>query len=298
MNKYEFINRKEFKENAYKYFKDFFQEDLSVSKNCNLKKLRGYYIKYCKEYFTKFGTINDNIREDIIKAYTYMESEINTNKKLETKSNICNRVRSSYDELLKLIANYSFKSRWLNSYGDTQNKANKAIILDISLLRPILENTLYNIDQILNESDNDDFKTELIVRLEREENNLKQQTRNLKLAMNEYHDTWDFLNGRAAIGYACTWLKASDLGEAKKDWRKKKNEACHEVLKFYENIELLNRYALIGTFDKVPNYTLDLTILLELGLENIKNSPYYYSYLNNEEKNTIEETNKVKKLKK
>lgn len=293
-----FFKEAEEKANAIKYFCDFFETDFSISNRKNFQDLREKYLKYCEEYFTKFKQEDDNNRINIKKAYDYMKNIlVNRDKTYQSKSEITKQVLSTYDNLMEAIAGYSFCPRRYNSVGDNQNKTNERVLFEISLLKPMLNMVLENIDahfeKITDVTKINYFDNQLMLKLEALIEELNETYQELNSAMLTYRDTWDRANGRS-YGRFRSYATHSDLGEAKKEWKTAKNNACYTILEFYREMKAINMS--LPTEEMV--HTIEgANTLFDCGMKNIVSGPNYYCYLSEEERKSIIEENMARKRK-
>lgn len=103
-------------------------------------------------------------------------------------------------------------------------------------------------------------------------------------AESKYYKTWNNANGRTC--YHLGTATNTDLGNAKKVWREKKNYACHIILNLYKSLSSIN-----GEMNQ-----LGIKYHFEQGIEKITKSKEYYSFLNKDEIKKMEEENKARKL--
>ncbi len=290
------------KEMAVKYFPSFFGKDLNVTTRYDVKKLESEYLKYCVKYFTIYENNSDRERFYIQMAYEYIKKILTEHTKFEVNSKLVNNILQSYNQLVSTVSAYSFTARYPTSYGDSQNDTNKKILLQISLFQPVLISVLKNIDnyfETISEPEKiDGFYCELISKLEELKKLLDNSNEKLSNAQDEYHETWDATNRSNYYmmferGLRSHTRTQSQLGEAKKEWRLNRNKACHSILNFFKELENINIALYYGTFefDKqnygVDNDTLEVSELYNNGVRNIVNSPNYFCYLNETEKQEV-----------
>lgn len=303
MEKTNFIYEANSKANAIKFFPNFFGEDLNVSRECTLEDLKKRYLNYCEEYFTKFNPDDDYNRIMIKRAYDYVQQMIEEQVKFEPNKNITKKLLTSYEELISAISEYQFIPHWKNSYSDTQNSSNQQILFEISLLKPVLTKTLENIDSFLEKVSSPEkigvFYTELIKKLEDLIKSLDDSRDELVEAEISYHDTWN--TTMRPSWYHKSPTSYSELGETKKLWRLKRNEACHTILSFFQEIEKINiavHYATVAfkSQNSVTTNTTEVSELYHCGVENIRKGPHYYCYLSSDERKNITKQNSLKKV--
>lgn len=234
----------------------------------------------------------------IKKAYDYMKNMLETSgKTYQTKSEITKQILTAYEKLIATITEYGFNKRWKNSYGDNQNRTNKQILSEISLLKPMLIMVLKNIDLHFNEINDiteiSFFDNQLREKLEKLIEQLNCASQRLVNSETDYHVIWESTY-RNKYWNKLGPATASDLGKAKLKWKSSRNNACHTILDFYREIKEIN----ISLQSKNMTYTIDeANELYNYGIENIKRGPNYYSYLNEEERKNLTEQNILRKRK-
>lgn len=218
-------------------------------------------------------------------------SKIESKLTYKFQSEICRHLMISYDELINEIADYNFNFHWTTSYGAKQNRTNKQILLELSLLKPVLQRVLENIDFHFNKVKNVSIMTyenQLKEELEKLIKLIEDTSKELLEAKINYHETWLLAKKRL-------WTTASDLGKAKLNWKLARNNACQVILTFYEEIIKINNA--LQTEEMI--HTLDSVIgLYNSGIKNIIMGPNYYSYLSMEDRKKLTEKNIARKRKK
>lgn len=296
MQKKEFFREAEEKANAMKYFRDFFEMDLSISNDKTFGELRKEYLNYCEEYFTRFGQDNEIDKLNIKMAYNYMKNILKQRQKTyQNKSDITKQVLDGYEILLEAITGYSFITQGPNTCGGKQNRTNKQIVFEISSLKPMLIMVLENIDahfeKIIDVTKISYFDIQLMERLKELTQELSESIENLLDARDDYYDIRNLtINSKYYSGDA----KFFGLGKAKKEWKTAKNNACCTILNFYREMKDINMS--LPTEEMV--HTIEETnTLFECGMKNIVSGPNYYCYLSEEERKSIIEENMARKRK-
>ncbi len=310
MTLYELEREKEGRKAAFRHFKAFLDKDLnykSLSSNENdLKILFNLYLGKLEDgrylYFSKEGREELEGKEELeelTKGFLFLNKEI-TSKKYKS-DDLTEKVYNAYEELIKEISEYSFIYHRFNSYGFKQTLANENILMEILFLKPVLIETLKNIDRFMDEFRKSDFKSldgtrcNIITRLSNLKTKLNNTTKELNEAKEKYHMTWNFVQGRDCSydrkRYTIERTK-SNLGKSKKEWRLKKNEACRVILDFYKEMAKLN----VELCFLNPWMFEDLSSLYNTGLNYIAKSPNYYSYLTPEESENLSKENKRREI--
>ena len=189
----------------------------------------------------------------------YNELQIFLNK------NITKEIEQSLEILLQELNNYKFQPIKENSYGYNQNKTNEQILRELSILKPTIIVYLNNIYQYIKTNNNPNY-IEKLVSLK---NNLDNSIEYLKEAREEYYTTWE--HQKKYGNYI------NLIGQNNKNWKKERNNACKTILNLYKELHKLNNIIL----NKKTNINLNI----------IKNSPNYYCYLSNNEKEIIKKLN-------
>lgn len=282
------------KKDAMKYFFDFFETDLNFSKEKTLNDLEEKYLEYCKEYFTKFDSQSILIRKKIQASYKYIKRILNEQTKVEMNKEITKQLVSSYEELIASLSQYHFLAHFQNSYGAMQNKINKDILLEISLLKPIFTKILENIDAFFsNTTEIDLFYVQIVEEIKNLILRLKDAKETFEEAGKIYHHTWN-TTMRPEWSSQDEWTSCKELGKEKKHWRLQRNKVCYTVLYVYRELENLNKEIYYSRFDpehETSEYQNSLYIqkLYMEGMAYIRKSPNYYCYLSHEEKNALKQ---------
>lgn len=281
MNKELFLHKANDKLNAIEYFPDFFEKDYNLKSYKTLDDL--------VNEFDKNKVFNKDIGIDL--GYNYLKCALKENE-YQPNTKITNDLLGNYERLTESIADYTFNPNWKNSCGDKQNRTNKQILFDISLLKPMLMNVLEIIDKYLEKPKNNLSELQYEICFERQLEylcrSLSYAYYELKRAEAKYHRTWHSIARR---DYFCEGLTNSDLGEAKLNWKKRKNEACHTILNFHKSMQEINRILYSNHLNGFLNFE-QVNDLYNCGIDNIVNGPNYYSYLSDEERKNLDEYNK------
>lgn len=294
--KYDFFEISKVKKMAIEYFPNFFGENLIVTTDHNIDDLEREYLEYCKKYFNIFERDTNNERYQILQAYEYIKTHLKEHTKFQANSELSKKILQSYDELISTMGSYKFSTYDDTSYGAVQNNTNKNILLEISLFQPFFESVLKNIDDyfatIPEAEQIDEFYCGLVSKLEELKNLLDHSEKKLKSAQEEYHTAW---NGKNAPyyyrrDYNIPSYTASELGEAKKEWRLKRNEACYSILKFFKGLENINKtlYCNVAEFREKDN-ELEISNLYNGAVTNIVKGPNYFCYLDEGYKRKVAE---------
>ena len=298
MKKYYFEDEVISKKNAIKYFPSFFGSDYILLNDKSLKELDERYLEYCKKYFTKFSMDDNYDRVMIKKAYDYISYMLIASKHTyKLKSEITKTLLDDYDNLVNTISKYRFNAVGEGSYGDNQNKTNKNIIFEISLLRPYLIKILTDLDRYFeNIADVNSISyndNQLMERLEKLEKKLIEVNETLIMTGKHYHRTWNSTNRRKWYGGKAT---ESDLGKSKIEWKKAKNYACRVVLDFYREIDNLYTNSILdGTIINSIDEAYEYQKQYQKATSKIVSGPNYYSYLSDQQKTELTAENTLRK---
>ena len=308
---------------ASELYKDFFDDCYGVIYGKSLEELERAYLDKCigyldyyhLEYDEKnpnemkrlfethdgiiydkdtghFSDYNDYIRDDRrdkeVDGYYLLKKELKKEVKCyESQSEVTRPLLISYNHLINTINVYGFYERTSKSYGGRQNTANKAVLLQLSTLKPVLlmisDNVNNHFDNHLGETKINDENI-LKEKLEDLKNNLDIATNTTEKAGSKYFGYWHYLRGENMYymsNYFARSISIYDLGKAGVDWKKERNNACHTILELYKELykinSTLNQQTVIYSKEKIKEeYTK--------AIKNIINSPYYFCYLNDEEK--------------
>lgn len=295
--------KKDYGKLCFKYFRDFY---LDVSGRYSKEELDEAYHNYCIKYFNMFGEEYDKERKEIWDTYLYLVNMKGKNSCISSYN--CYEFLSAYHMLIDSLDNYGFEVRddATYGYGANQNAVNDDILFDISLLNDFIVLVVKRVDSFITNAsiDNreDEFYNQLVEKMESLKEKLVFTEDILNGAEVSYHETWTACNRPriSSIGY-CT---KKELGDAKKFWRLMRNNACHEILEVCRELADINIALSYQTFDYknmsanvgVDYDTASLGELYNCGIKNIINGPYYFSYLDEEQKVEIAEEKVLKKI--
>ena len=240
MDKKDFLKEKDIKEKAVELFPECYSRSLNVSTsyvNNSLERLKKYIIEYFENdvFNPKLVDFDVDKAVAIREAYDLVKKEYYREENLNFENVAIDKLFNTYNDLISSISDYRFNAHRKNSYGGNQNRSNKEILLEISMLYPVLLDTLEKVDRYI--VDNSDafrlFVSELFDKIEFWTNEIKIANKNLGTAKFNYHENWDSVNKRYYYGGSSTNF---DLGLSKKEWKIKRNEACHTIYEFYQDI--------------------------------------------------------------
>lgn len=297
MDKKEFLKEKYIKGKALELFPKCFDEVFNINNsyaNNTLRYLKEHIIEYYEnDYFTK----NSDKMLEMKEAYNYIEKEYSNLGRLDLNSDILNELVESYDGLLSDISEYHFEGHNNRACGLKHNKSSRQILFEISLLYPVLINTLKKADKYLVSTKDSLFKEELVVwNITPLIGELGTTGIALESASSYYQEVWNAINKSYYYGGIYT---NSDLGIAKKKWKLERNKACHIIYEFYQDIMKINKAIDYESFDvDEVSYSLEVSEIEELynyAMENIATGPNYYCYLTPEERIEDRNANVLKK---
>lgn len=303
MDKKDFLKEKDIKEKAVELFPECYSRSLNVSTsyvNNSLERLKKYIIEYFENdvFNPKLVDFDVDKAVAIREAYDLVKKEYYREENLNFENVAIDKLFNTYNDLISSISDYRFNAHRKNSYGGNQNRSNKEILLEISMLYPVLLDTLEKADRyIVNNSDAFRlFVSELFDKIEFWTNEIKIANNNLGTAKFNYHENWNSVNKRYYYGGSSTNF---DLGLSKKEWKIKRNEACHTIYEFYQDIMMINKAIDYEKFDTdESSYSMKVSEIEELynyAMENIATGPNYYCYLASEERVEDRNANVLKK---
>lgn len=278
-----FAKEIEDRKNAYLYFPNLFNEDLTISSDVNLDEVEKQYLSYCKMYFTSFTEEDNKTKLKIQDAYKYLRKSLeNKENKHHITTNYTSDFLYAYNDLLEEISKYSFNSKSDTSYGATQNKTNSLMLIEISMLKPVLYKIVENIERYLAD------KNQPTVAI----------TDKLEELTNRLFEMRDYVLD-AAYDYHCGWIESTSYSTSKYDglgclrnaWKKLKNSAFREILVVYK--ELIDLINYIEPENNMNNETINIPY--KKAINSIVTGPNYYSYLTYEEKVKMDTENKERK---
>ncbi len=303
MDKKIFLKEKHIKEKALELFPECYSRSLNVSTsytNNSLERLKKYIIEYFENdvFNPKLVDFDADKAVAIREAYDLVKKEYYREENLNFENVAIDKLFDTYNDLISSISDYRFNAHRKNSYGGNQNRSNKEILLEISMLYPVLLDTLEKADRyIVNNSDAFRlFVSELLDKIGFWTNEMKIANNNLGIAKFNYHENWNSVNKRYYYGGSST---SFDLGLSKKEWKIKRNEACHTIYEFYQDIMMINKAIDCEKFDTDESrYSMRVSEIEELynyAMENIATGPNYYCYLTSEERIEDRNANVLKK---
>ena len=280
MISYQFKQELEGKKLAEEYFRDFIRPDYTIVSAKTKEELGDRFNDYSRLYSTMFGEQSDVHRYPIQKAYEYLLTQKEKAEDTTFEHYDIEGLYKAYERVMFLIGQYEFRPRHMYSTGDTQNKANKNMLLELSMFRSFVIGVLKKIDKTVPSDESDeitDFHVSLLNYVEDFTTRLNQTYDNLNEKEEMYHTVW---TQAVEPPFLATRASMKELGSAKKEWRVAKNEACHELLMVCKDLNLIN--TIINR--RQSNIPFDLgddefTERFSEGIENIKSGPNYYSYL-------------------
>lgn len=295
MDKKDFLKEKYFKEKALELFPECYSKDLMVS--TSFPNALTILNKYIAEYF-EMGVFNPNSSKydaskvtDIENAYYLVKKEYNREDNISFEYINVDDLFEAYNSLISNIGDYHFIAHRKNSYGGNQNKSNKQILLEISMLYPVLLDTLEKIEKYYNEKCDTLVADEIIEKISYWTRLLATVDGDLDDAKEKYHKAWTYYNRGSYFSHG--FEPQFSLGEYKKNWKLRRNEACNSIYKFYQDVMKINKAIDYESFDvDETSYSLEVSEIEELynyAMENIVTGPNYYCYLTPKER--IEDTN-------
>lgn len=299
MEKSIYEKEKEIREKAIKYFKDFFEENGNIKSNVTIDDLYKKYLYYCEEYFTKNDDDSNKIKIDIKAGYDYVFYIIEGALNYTDPKEITAKLLDSYSGLVRRIGEYRFKKTKEGSYGENQNNANDNILMNISNLKQVVYGTINNINIMLENFNKDNlnvFGIETLRTLNELRDRLISHSIELDKAKNNYYKalTEKYLSNETSF---------TAVGNAKKIWKQKKNEACAELLSFVKVLNSTNKSmaeyygSLKDEKESIDIYSWSMVSELYIeSMKEIRKSKEYYSFLSETEKENLNKENKIKKL--
>lgn len=298
MDKKEFLKEKSIKEKALELFPECYSKNLMVS--TSFPNALTILNKYIAEYFEK-GVLNPNSSEydaskatDIENAYYLVKKEYNREDNISFEYVNVDELFEAYNSLISNIGDYHFIAHISNSYGANQSRSNKAILLEISMLYPVLLDTLEKVEKYYDDKGDNFFADEIDDKISYWTNIFKLADENLCVAKDNYH----FYYNRGSY-YVSGFESELGLGEYKKNWKLRRNEACNSIYEFYQDVMKINKAIDYESFDvDETSYSLEVSEIEELynyAMENIATAPNYYCYLSGLEREEDRIVNVLKK---
>ncbi|MBP3841890.1 MAG: hypothetical protein IK997_07235 [Bacilli bacterium] len=288
---------------AKKYFYEFITRDGKVNSNKNTENLYRVYLSYSDLYFNDNNEENSKKRFEIETAYNYLFYVLEEQKVFKPVGELVTSLLDSYDGLIRRISEYRFKQRKENGFGEKQNNNNDNILTELSSFKEILNITISNISAAMNEYDNkekiDIYYIETKRRLEDLIKRIQTSSFELDKSKNSYHQIIDDITTSKITN---RYINYTELSEAKKTWKKKRNEACYELIYLYKELDKLNEKTLMLAWitkqtDELYDYIEPTNDTLNDRLRKLRKSANYYCFLSESEKETMDKKNKEYKLK-
>ncbi len=288
---------------AMQYFPELFNEDLNLKTydKREIRKIKNTKLKEIKNRHDPHTEAADIAY--LLHGYNYLQERIE--QKYKPTSEVAKRIYKAYKDLLKSISNYKFNEQpnftEKKTNGQKQNKANKNILMEITLLEPILMMILCEIDA-LEYYNNKQVKFDLDDKLAGFNCNAQTIIEMLTKAKQELDNAdIDYYYTRHLIHNKDNDVDYHFLGEKRKAWRKAKNNACHIILKFYSKMGLGYLGQDIGyqfNCDFKGTVSRGIVEYIEHINYSIDQSPYRYCFLSDEEKAYYEKEAENKKARK
>lgn len=301
MDKKDFLKEKYIKEKALELFPECYSRSLKVItyySDTALKRLNEYIVDYFENgVFNSDSSKYDASKvSDISDAYFLVKKEYNREKDVNLKYNTY-ELFEAYGSLLSNIWDYHFIAHRKNSYGENQNKSNKQILLEISMLYPVLLDTLEKIERYYDDKDCNLFTDEIDEKISYWTHLFVTVDCDLEEAKDNYHNALIYYNRGSYFAHG--FEPQFSLGEYKKNWKLRRNEACHTIYEFYQDIMKINKAIDYESFDvDETSYSLEVSEIEELynyAMENIVTGPNYYCYLSGLEREEDRNVNVLKK---
>lgn len=301
MDKKEFLKEKYIKEKALELFPECYSKDLKVSTSFqnSLRILQ----RYITDYFEKgifdptSSEYNDSKISDIRDAYCLVKKEYSREDSISFEYASPFELFKAYNSLISNIGDYHFIARWENSYGSNQNRSNKQILLEISMLYPVLIDILEKIDKYYDDKGETLFADELEDKISYWITMFKIANSDLDEAKADYYKVFAFYN-RSCYPVE-DFVPELSLGQYKKNWKLRRNDACNTIYKFYQDIIKINKAVDCESFDvDETSYSLEVSEIEQLynyAMENIATGPNYYCYLDDLEREEDRNANVLKK---
>ena len=294
MISHEFTKEIENKKYAQKFFPDYIRPDFTIVSAKTVEELEKDHRIYSEYFKEKFGDFLEEKISPLARARSFLLSEKEREKETSFTHLDIQELFNTYERLLFSIGQYEFTPRHRESSGESQNKTNQNMLLELSMFRSFVIGVLKKLDKSIPTDESEDFNDfnwgllnyveDFTTRLDLAENSLYEKEE-------LYHETW-----RQAKQPSLFEAKASldDLGKARREWRKEKNNACHELLMFFKALSIMN-----SMLNQEENLDDELDKRFHDAIENIKKGPNYYSYLSELcKKHDIEAKTYIKKQKK
>ena len=207
--------------------------------------------------------------------YTKELFKVKDTFKLERTSPFWNLYKE-YLNLISELGNYKFMVRWSNSYGYNQNLTNEKILLYFTLFEDEMREIILFLANEYNKNN------ELQKDIENADDisyGLKRAREHLNISAEEYHQTWEDVNRNRK-----DWITAKELSYVKKEWRIQRNRACRTALNFIKWLE-----------DLACKYNPEFKSNFKDYIEYLKNQPYYFCFIDDQQKKQLEEAKRLRK---
>ena len=283
--------------NAITFFKEFFSDGYNlIYYPCALndENIDEYYNFYEKHNFFNNEKVSKNDEERefrIVDGYNYIKDKIKDSYDYELEDKKTFLLLDQYYELTNEIGKYKFVPHFKYSTGYNQNKATDDMLINLSLLEPIIRESLKDIDTFLKEKK--DSKDEFVIDLNNKlKESIYKNDRSLESLQDrevDYHETWDGACRDTEYNYI-------ELGMSKRAYRKEKNNACRRVMDCAREIVNMDQEIMQYKFNELrENYESKNKVFplirhanklvgeYEKVLDRIQSGPYYYSFLTEEE---------------
>lgn len=277
---------------AKKYFNEFITKEGKVNSNKSTEELYKVYMSYYDLYFKNSN--EEKRKNDIEIAYKYLFYILEEQNRFRQIGELTTNLTDSYDGLIRRISEYSFKSEKENSINDN-------ILRELSNFKEILHITISNINAAMKGYNNkekiDAYYIETKRKIEELIKRIQTASFELDKSKNNYRKIWGPINNNRITK---KYIDYSNLSEAKKIWKKKRNEACYELINLYKSLDKLNEDTLIYIWiseqsDELCDYIEPTTITLNNKLTKLEKSKNYYCYLSDSEKEKLDTKNKRNK---
>lgn len=285
---------------AEKYFEEFITKDEYVNPNKNTEDLYKAYMFYYDLYI---NNANDYRKFEIETAYKYLFYILEGQKRFKNTGELVTNLSDSYDGLIKRISEYSFISKNDNSYSEKQNITNSNILNELSSFKIILSSTINNLSLVINKYDSkekiDIYYVETNRRIEELIKRIQNASFELDKAKDNYYNVWNIANSNKL---ANRYVNYSELGEAKKRWKKRRNDACYELINLFKELNKINEDTLIYIWiaeqkEELIDSFKTTSDVLDYNLQELEKSKNYYCFLSETEKEKLDKKNKELKLK-
>ncbi len=206
-------------------------------------------------------------------AYSYLLNMI------KNPHSLVDRAFSSYYDLKGVISGYGFVERDNRTVGQSQNEAQDEIM-----------DLLGNFDELIIKfktllKENEDYVKEHRIDIESVVVEVEEQVDIIRESSSLYHNSLAAYKNGAASG--------TEVGRAKRQWRKEKNIGLQKALEFIREMrwlcEGLIRQENINSGIRIKDYTgIPINMMFVDNLKKIRKSRVYYSFISDKEKDELE----------